>query len=153
MSTSSGRLLGIDLGTRRIGLAISDPERRIATPLEVYERQTTERDAAHFMEIIQDWEISALVIGLPLHTTGQSGIKVQQTKSFAGWLAKVSERPIFFWDERFTTSQAHERLKSAGVRASQRKGRIDSIAAQILLQDYLDAGCPSKPEVENLDSD
>jgi putative Holliday junction resolvase len=142
VSTSSGRLLGIDFGTRRIGLAISDPKRRIATPLEVYERQTTERDAAHFMEIIQNWEICALVIGLPLHTTGQAGIKVQQTKSFAGWLAKVSERPIFFWDERFTTSQA-----------SQRKERIDSIDAQILLQDYLDAGCPSKPEVENLDSD
>jgi putative Holliday junction resolvase len=145
------RLLGIDFGVKRVGLAISDPDRRISSPLAVYQRQTTERDSAYFLEVVNDWEIDKLVLGMPLHTSGQSGLKVQQTRSFAGWLAKVTQRPIVFWDERFTTSQAHERLKSAGVRASQRKGRIDSIAAQILLQDYLDEGCPDAMRAATLD--
>jgi putative Holliday junction resolvase len=138
------RVLGIDFGLRRVGAALSDPTRTIATPLETYERTTRERDAHHYRDLVEAEGIERIVVGLPLHTGGGESELSRQARNFGRWLASVTRLPVHFADERYTTRQADELLREHGRR---RKGkgrdpRRDMLAAQILLQAYLDAGCP-----------
>jgi putative Holliday junction resolvase len=137
-----GRLLGIDTGSVRIGLAVSDAERRIASPLETYRRRDKATDARYFQELVEQEEIAALVVGLPVHTDGREGHKAAEAREFAAWLTEVTGLPVSFYDERFTTVEAESHLWSAGLTHKKRKERRDQVAAQILLQAYLDAGCP-----------
>lgn len=136
------RVLGIDYGTRRVGAAVSDPTRTIASPLEVYERSSRERDASHYRELVAEEGVARIVVGLPLHTGGGESELSRQARNFGRWLAEVTERPVAFADERYTTRQADELLMDHGFRRKGRKERRDMLAAQILLQAYLDAGCP-----------
>jgi putative holliday junction resolvase len=136
------RILGIDFGLRRIGAAISDPRRSIATPLEVYERQSSEQDARHYRKVVQDDEIDRVVVGLPLHTGGGESDLSRQARGWGVWLARETKRPVVFFDERYTSIEADEILRSAGLSPRERKSKRDMLAAQILLQHYLDAGCP-----------
>jgi putative Holliday junction resolvase len=137
----------MDFGTRRIGLAVSDPERRIASPLAVYERCNPIQDAQRLRELIEAEEIAAVVLGLPLHTSGREGQKAQEARAFGKWLQQETGLPMTFWDERFTTIEAEGYLNAAGLTEKRRQARRDMLAAQILLQSYLDAGCPPFPEV------
>ena len=136
------RILGLDYGTRRIGAALSDPSRTIATPLEVYERTTRERDARHYRELVAEEDIERIVVGLPLHTGGGESELSRQARAFGRWLKEVTGRPVVFADERYTTRQAEEILLAHGFRRKGRNQRRDMLAAQILLQAYLDSGCP-----------
>lgn len=145
------RLLGIDTGTVRIGLAISDPDRKIASPLATYQRRDSEQDARYFQQLIEDEEISGVVIGLPVHLDGREGKKAQEARGFGQWLGKTVGLPIVFWDERFTTVEAESALWDAGLTHKKRKQRRDQLAAQIMLQAYLDAGCPPEEEPGALD--
>ncbi|HWG42465.1 MAG TPA: Holliday junction resolvase RuvX [Gemmataceae bacterium] len=138
------RLLGVDYGTVRIGLAISDPDRRLASPLAVYERRSREQDAAYFRAIIAAEEVGALVVGLPVHLDGREGQKAIEARAFGAWLVEMTELPVTFWDERFSTVEAESALWQAGLTHKKRKARRDRVAAQILLQAYLDAGCPDE---------
>lgn len=138
------RLLGVDYGSVRIGLAISDAERRLASPLAVYERQGRERDAVYFRALVEAEEIGAIVVGLPVHCDGREGQKATEARAFGAWLAETTALLVRFWDERFSTVEAESALWQAGLTHKKRKARRDRVAAQILLQAYLDAGCPDE---------
>jgi putative Holliday junction resolvase len=145
------RLLGIDYGTKRVGLAVSDADRVIASPLTTYERRGAEQDAAYFRRVIDEEEIGGLVLGLPVHLNGTEGQKAREVRAFAQWLHKATGLPPCFWDERFTTVEAENHLLAAGLTNKRRKERRDRLAAQILLQTYLDAGCPAEEAPRPLD--
>ncbi len=137
-----GRILGIDFGLRRVGAALSDVERRMASPLEVFERRDPHAEARHYRELVAEERIDRIVVGLPVHGHGGESAISTQARAWGAWLATTCGVPVIFFDERFTSREADERMREAGIKASARKGRIDMVAAQILLQDYLDAGCP-----------
>jgi putative Holliday junction resolvase len=136
----------------RIGLAISDPECKIAFPLTTYERHDEETDAAFFRELVEEEQIARLIVGLPLHLDGREGQKAVEARTFGSWLAAITSLAVVFWDERFTTVEAESALWNAGLTHRRRKERRDRVAAQILLQSYLDAGCPDTPIVGSLDA-
>lgn len=140
--SSKRRLLGVDYGSVRVGLAVSDPDRKIASPLATYVRRSKGLDAAHFRQLTADEEIGEIVVGLPVHLDGREGQKAAEARAFGAWLKAVAGLPVVFWDERFTTVEAENLLLSAGLTSQRRRARRDKLAAQILLQAYLDAGCP-----------
>ncbi|MCS7045602.1 MAG: Holliday junction resolvase RuvX [Gemmataceae bacterium] len=137
------RILAVDPGTVRIGLAISDPERRLASPLAVYRRQDAERDAAFFRRLMEQEEVGLVVVGLPLRTDGREGVQARAARQFGDLLRAWTGVPVTYFDERFTTRFAESELWKAGLTHEQRKQRRDKVAAQLLLQSYLEAGCPA----------
>jgi putative Holliday junction resolvase len=141
--TAPTKLLGVDYGTVRVGLAITDPDRKFAFPLTTYHRRSRDEDAAFFRELVGREEVGGLVVGLPVHTDGREGQKAAEARAFGQWLAEATGLPAAFFDERFTTAQAESALWSAGLTHRKRKERRDRVAAQMLLQAYLDAGCPA----------
>jgi putative Holliday junction resolvase len=141
---STGRILGVDHGKVRIGLAVSDEERRIASPLKTYTRRDREQDGRYFKELVAREAIVQLVVGLPVHLSGRQGDQADLARKFAAWLSKETGLPCVLWDERFSTSQAESALWDAGLTHKQRKERRDRVAAQIFLQHYLEAGCPEE---------
>jgi putative holliday junction resolvase len=149
--TAKGRLLGVDYGTVRVGLAVSDPDRIIASPLATYTRRDPEADATYFREIVRSESIVGLVVGLPVHLSGREGQKATEARTFGKWLADVTELPLVYYDERFTTVQAESALWEAGLTHKRRKDRRDRVAAQMLLQAYLNAGCPPEEPPRALD--
>jgi putative Holliday junction resolvase len=142
----------VDFGTRRVGLSVSDADRRIASPLALYERRDALQDARYFQRLIQEESVRGIVLGLPVHSTGREGGKAAEARAFGQWLQQVTSLPLVFWDERFTTVEAEQFLLDAGLTSRQRKARRDMVAAQILLQSYLEAGCPAEAVIEPLDS-
>lgn len=137
-----GRILGIDFGLKRVGAALSDPRRSIATPLEVYERRDERLDGRHYRELVEEEGVERIVVGLPLHTGGGESELSARARAFAAWLGTLTARPVVLYDERYTTSEAEELMRAAGLKSADRKARRDMLAAQLLLQAYLDAGCP-----------
>jgi putative Holliday junction resolvase len=133
-------LLGVDYGQVRIGLAVTDPERKIAFPLSIYVRTNEEADAAYFRRVVDDEEIAAIVVGLPLHSGGEEGIKAKEARAFGDWLAQVTQLPVEYFDERFTTVQAESALWDAGMTHKRRRERRDKVAAQMMLRGYLEGG-------------
>lgn len=136
------RILGIDYGTRRVGAALSDPGRTMAFPAEVYVLRGPEHDARHYRELVREDDVERIVIGLPLHISGREGQLASLTRRFGDWLAGVTGLPVLYFDERYTTVEAEQRLIDAGLTRQRRKALRDKLAAQIMLQTYLDAGCP-----------
>jgi putative Holliday junction resolvase len=149
--STPGRLLGIDYGRARVGLAVSDPDRKIAFPLTTYERQNQARDRDYFRSLVEQEEIAGIVVGLPLHGDGSEGSSAAEARAFGAWVAEATGRPVVFADERYTTVEAESALWNAGLTHRRRKQRRDRVAAQILLQTYLDAGCPDEPEAGALE--
>lgn len=145
------RLLGVDYGNVRIGLAVTDSERRIASPLATYHRRSREQDAAFFRKLVDEEAVGQIVLGLPVHLSGQEGKKAAEVRAFGQWLGEATGVPVVFWDERFTTVEAEGFLRAAGLTHKRRKDRRDQVAAQILLQAYLEAGCPEEPTAGPLD--
>lgn len=139
---TKGRLLGVDYGTVRVGLAVSDADRIIASPLETYPRRDAKADAAYFAKLVKAERIVGLVVGLPLHTGGEEGVKAKEARDYVRWLGDATGLPVVMWDERCTTAAAEDALWDAGLSHKKRKDRRDRVAAQIILQGYLDAGCP-----------
>ncbi len=139
-------LLGIDTGSVRVGLAVSDPDRKIAFPLAVYERRNREQDAVYFRTVAAKENPGGLVVGLPVHMSGAEGQKAAEARAFGDWLGELLGLPVIYWDERFTTVEAESALWSAGLTHKRRKERRDKVAAQLLLQAYLNAGCPTDAE-------
>jgi putative holliday junction resolvase len=147
------RLLGVDYGSVRLGLAVSDRDRKIASPLATYTRRSAAQDASFFARLIEVEEIAALVVGLPVHLDGREGEKAREARAFGSWLSATTQLPVTYWDERFTTVEAEAHLVSAGLTRKRRQQRRDRVAAQILLQAFLDAGCPAAEMVRPLDDD
>jgi putative Holliday junction resolvase len=142
--TQRGRLLGVDFGSVRVGLAVSDAERRLASPLATYVRRDRERDAGFFRELVRGEEVVEVVVGLPVLGDGREGSKAVEARTFGRWLAEVTGLPVIFWDERFTTVEAESFLRAAGLTDKRRRAKRDRVAAQIVLQAYLEAGCPGE---------
>jgi putative holliday junction resolvase len=147
----NGRLLGVDFGTVRVGLAVSDADRIIASPITTLERRGKDADAKFFRTLIAAENIAGLVVGLPVHLNGREGDKAAEARQFGAWLAEISGLPVTFADERFTTVEAENALWNAGLTHRQRKERRDRVAAQIMLQAYIDAKCPAEAELRGLD--
>lgn len=135
---TEGRLLGVDFGTRRIGLAVSTPDGRISSPLEIYERRNESLDRRYFLEIIDEYRIVGLVVGLPIHLSGGEGASARLAREYGTWLSRVTGLPVRYWDERYTSVIAEEHMLGADLSRKKRKKRLDMIAAQIMLQSYLD---------------
>jgi len=133
-----GRLLGIDFGTVRVGIAISTPEQTIASPMEIYTRRSEKLDTAYYQTLVKENRIVGAVIGLPMHVGGEEGVSASLAREFGTWFSQITNRPVTYWDERYTSSVAADMLRDAGVARSKRKQRLDMLAAQILLQSYLD---------------
>jgi len=134
-----GRLAGIDFGTVRIGIAISDPSRRWASPLEIRTRSGQEADAKYFLRLVREHDLTGFVVGLPIHLDGRESEKSSQARAFAEWLGKLTSLPVVLFDERYTSVEAENYLLAADMTRKRRKKRIDKVAAQILLAAYLDS--------------
>jgi len=137
-----GRVAGIDFGRVRIGIAISNPERTFASPYENFTRRGPEGDARRFRRLVEEEAVALWVVGLPVHLDGRESAISHEARQFGDWLAEVTAVPVEFFDERFSTSEAHELMKDTGMKHSQRKRRLDMLAAQIMLAAYLQS--PSK---------
>ncbi|MFZ1107999.1 MAG: Holliday junction resolvase RuvX [Rhodomicrobium sp.] len=132
------RLLGLDVGTKTIGLALSDVMRRIATPLETIMRKKFSLDAARLLELAKTHGAGGLVIGLPINLDGSEGPRAQSTRAFARNLGALAGVPMAFWDERLSTAAAERALLEADASRKRRAEVIDKMAAAYILQGALD---------------
>ena len=135
---TSGALLGVDPGTKTLGLAISDRTRLIATPLETILREKFTVDAQHLLKIYTGNEVSALIVGLPVNMNGTHGPRTQSVKDFCTNLLKLQDLPIFLWDERLSTMAVTRGMLEADVSRKKRKENVDKLAASYILQGVLD---------------
>jgi len=140
-----GAALGIDFGERRIGVALSDPERRLAVPWGVVER-TSDRQAIGELAALARAEGAALLVaGEPRGLDGEAGAAARRARGFAERLARAARLPLVVLDEALTSAEAARRLAEAGVAVRAQRGRVDAVAAQILLQEALDRGLAAAP--------
>ncbi len=131
-------LMGLDLGTKTIGVAVSDRMRTVASPLEVVRRRKFTLDAARLAEIAGGREIGGLVLGLPRNMDGSEGPRAQSARAFARNLQRIVDLPLVFWDERLSTVAAERALLEADASRPKRAAVIDQVAAAYILQGALD---------------
>jgi putative Holliday junction resolvase len=112
--------------------------------LTTYQRRDRDQDARFFRELAQQEEIVQIIVGLPAHLDGREGEQARKARDFGAWLAAVTDLPVTYWDESFTTWDPEGFLLPAGLTNTRRKGRRDCVAAQIILQTYLAAGLPAR---------
>ncbi|MCY3974410.1 MAG: Holliday junction resolvase RuvX [Simkaniaceae bacterium] len=143
MSERSGRILAVDYGVRRIGLALSDPGKTVGFPLTTIRAGKDMRETVRLLsEAVRDYTIETIVIGLPLHLSGKESELSEIVRSFAGTLAEAYSAPLLFWDERLTSKQAERLLIEGGVKRKKRGRYVDNISASLILQSYLDSPRP-----------
>jgi putative Holliday junction resolvase len=147
----AGRIGGIDYGTVRIGIAISDPRRSIASPLENYTRRTPALDSQRFVRLAGEEDVVLWVVGLPVHLDGRESAKSLEARRFGQWLAAETGIPVEFFDERFTSSEAEQFLLQAELTSKRRKKRLDMLAAQIMLSAYLESATKGQDPPRALD--
>lgn len=135
-----GRTLGLDVGDKRIGVAVSDPMGWTAQPLTVIARSGIAKDIAALSAATQDLEIDRVVAGLPLEMDGKEGSQAARVRRFCQALSESTGLEVVYQDERLTTVQSERLLTSAGVRRERRKGVVDKMAATLILQSWLDGG-------------
>jgi putative Holliday junction resolvase len=134
------RLLGLDLGDKTIGLAVSDPGRTVASPIDTIQRGKFTRDAEALIRIIRERTVGGLVIGLPVNMDGTEGPRCQSTRQFAANLMEKHDIPIAFWDERLSTAAVERFLTDEADMTRKRRGQVvDKLAAAYILQGALDA--------------
>ncbi len=133
-----GRLMGLDLGTKTIGLALSDVERRLASPLDTIRRAKFSLDAESLLKRMKEFDILALVIGLPLNMDGSDGPRVQATRAFMRNLSKLAQFQYVYWDERLSTAAVTRELIAQDASRAKRAEVVDRMAAAYILQGALD---------------
>ena len=133
-----GRLFGLDVGEKRVGIAICDETQTLARPLLTLNRTSKKDDFARIATLCREHAIEKLIVGLPKTLRGEEGPQAQRVRRYASELQAALNLPIDFWDERYSSLDAQERLTSAS-RKARATGDIDSAAAAIILQEYLDA--------------
>ncbi len=136
--------LGIDFGDKRIGLALGDDETKISTPWQSYTRRGNDTDADYFRTIVQAEQIQKIVVGLPVNDNGSEGESARSARKFGAWVKSVTGLKVYFFDERHTSQEADRLLVGCKLPKKKKKARRDVLAAQIMLQNYLDAGCPKR---------
>jgi len=135
--TARGAVLGIDYGSRRIGLAVSDPDRIFAFPAGFLERQSRERDLAALRRLAEEREVVQIVVGLPIHMNGREGPEARVARAFAEDLRRETGRSVDLLDERWTSREAERALRDAGRRRPER-GDVDAAAATLILRTWLE---------------
>jgi putative Holliday junction resolvase len=133
------RVLGVDFGDRKIGLAVSDPLQITAQPLTNYRRKTQKEDGDYFKRLVTEYEITEVIVGLPLRMDGSSGTRAEKTRDFARWLERVLDLPVRLWDERLTTKQANRILSRQKMSHKAKKDAEDQVSAMIILSAYLES--------------
>jgi putative Holliday junction resolvase len=133
-----GRLMGLDLGEKTIGIAVGDPGHMIATPITTIRRKKFAEDAQALLKLIDDRQVGGLVIGLPLNMDGSEGPRCQSVRQFANNLAKLRDLPMSFWDERLSTVAVTRDMISADLSRGKRAKVVDQSAAAFILQGALD---------------
>ncbi|WP_298936672.1 Holliday junction resolvase RuvX [uncultured Ruegeria sp.] len=131
-------LMGLDLGEKTIGVAVSDQMRTVASPLETVRRKKFTLDSARLLELVDDRELGGILLGLPKNMDGTEGSRCQSTRAFARNLSRLTELPIGFWDERLSTVAAEKALLEADTTRKRRGQVIDHVAAGYILQGALD---------------
>ncbi|HMH43652.1 MAG TPA: Holliday junction resolvase RuvX [Pyrinomonadaceae bacterium] len=144
VTTPPGRLMAIDLGAKRVGVAVSDELLMTVTPLERIERRSWKDLLRRVAALIDDYDARALVIGLPLSLDGTESNAAQEAKRLAENFRKSLSVPVYLQDERLTTAAAESELRSRGVRANEVEKRIDSESAAIILRDFIAEQAPPK---------
>ncbi len=134
-----GRVAGVDYGTVRLGVALSDPGRTLASPCENYTRRGQQQDAQHLKQLADGEDVTLWVVGLPLHLDGLESQKSIEARKFGQWLGEVTGVRVEFFDERFTSVEAEQALLHAQLTNRRRKKRRDMVAAQIMLSAYLES--------------
>jgi putative Holliday junction resolvase len=133
-----GALIGLDLGTKTIGVAVSDPDRRLATGVETIQRKAFKADAARVLALTGERSAVGFVLGLPINMDGSEGPRAQSTRAFARNLSAMTDLPIGLWDERLSTAAVERELIGMDVSRAKRAGVIDEHAAMFILQGALD---------------
>lgn len=133
------RKLGIDYGAKRTGLAITDVMGIVASPLETFTSQGMKQDIDHIISIINTKQVDTIIIGLPLNMDGTMGKRAKSTEFFGKTLGRATKIPVIFRDERLTTVEAYSQLEQAKVKKRKQKAVVDQVAAQIILQDYINS--------------
>lgn len=133
------RILGLDVGDRKIGIAVSDPTMSIAQALKLYRRASLAEDLKELKRVAQEHDVKEIVIGLPKDLSGDIGTRAKGVMAFAEEIEKHTLIPTILWDERFSTNEANRIFEMAQVSHKKRKPFIDMMASQIILQGYLDA--------------
>lgn len=133
-----GRALGLDLGKRRIGVAITDSDRTVATPIEVIDGRDLPRARREIADLVTEWEADVVVVGLPLSLDGTDGPAARQARLEADRLAELVGVPVELHDERLTTVTAHQTLKELDMDAAARRRVVDQVAAAVILQSWLE---------------
>jgi putative Holliday junction resolvase len=133
------RHLGLDIGEARVGVAVSDAEGVVATPLKVLDARELRADARVLSRIVEDYEVEILVVGLPLTLAGEEGPQAREARSAGEALAEAVGLPVRFWDERLSTVEAERALRDADASAPRRKAARDMVAAALVLQAYMDS--------------
>ena len=136
------RLLGLDVGTKTIGVAVSDEGAVVAMPLRTLSRSGGERDVEAVAAVMRETGAGALVVGLPLELSGREGDAARRCRILGQSLAEKLDCEVHYWDERFSTTEAERLLISADVRRKKRKQVINHVAASLILQGFLDRGAP-----------
>ncbi|MEM1225255.1 MAG: Holliday junction resolvase RuvX [Planctomycetota bacterium] len=147
-----GRIAAVDFGTVRIGLAVCDPDRILASPLEVHRAGSPEADANYFRQVAADQQLVGWIVGFPIHCDGGESEKSIQCRRFAVWLQEETGFPVRLFDERFTTVAATQRLAMGKSTRKKKTQRLDAVAAQVILESFIEscryhgdvAGFPAK---------
>jgi putative Holliday junction resolvase len=139
---NQGRVLALDLGKRRIGLALSDELGVTAQGLETLERTNIRTDLARLSELVSQRKVTTILIGNPLHMSGHEGRQAAHAREFGARLQAATGLPVEFWDERLTTVEAQRVLRQSGISIEKRAKAVDRLAAVILLESYLDSRTP-----------
>ena len=147
----SGRVLGIDFGTSRIGIAVSDPGQSIASPLKIRQVQGRESDGKYFEKLVAAEQAIGFVVGLPVHMSGDESGKSREAVAFGQWLREVTGLPVTFNDERYSTAMAKEICSQLGLKGPKRKAHLDKIAAQVILASWLERDDRENPELSSID--
>ncbi len=136
---TTGRLVAIDHGSVRLGLAICDPERHWVSPLNTYVLRNPAQDEEYFKKLVSIQQVAGWVIGLPVHNDGTASASSQQARAFGDWLGRTTDLPVRYCDERYSTIQADQMLRQAsGLTARQRRKRVDQVAACVILESFLE---------------
>ena len=139
MSSEPGRVMALDVGERRIGVALSDPTRTLASPLTTIRAVPRSTALKRILTLIRDYQVTTLVVGLPLTMNGDIGPQATLVQQFVDELRPLIDIPISFVDERLTTVAAERMMIDLKIKPEQRRARIDEMAASIILQDFLDS--------------
>lgn len=140
------RILALDIGEVRVGIAVSDPAERVASPVCVLPAAEVENNAASFRRVLEDWEPELIVCGLPLTLAGEEGPQAQRIRAVSVQVAARAGLPLEYADERLTSREAKQVLRRQGLDERAMRGKVDMVAASLMLQAWLDARCAGNRE-------